>query len=280
VDNIREVLLRHKWSLAKIYAYVFLERVLLLLEPMLLGKSIDGLLAKDDFSYLGLLLLAFLAESTFLYKRMVLDTKVYMQVYNEIIFDYLQRNKEAPASMRVARTEMAHSIVDFVENDLLYLITSVISTLGTLLFIYSGSFFAGVVVTLGAIPTVLFTKLFMPKIDQINRISHDHYEGKVEAVSSGDDNRIKQFFLRRKRILVLYSTVHGKQWAGVSAAKSVFLLLAVAVYTQSDSGLTQGEAVTMYSYTNQFFSALFAIPVAGSVITRMRDTLRRLKESV
>jgi len=280
VDNIREVLLRHKWSLAKIYAYVFLERVLLLLEPMLLGKSIDGLLAKDDFSYLGLLLLAFLAESTFLYKRMVLDTKVYMQVYNEIIFDYLQRNKEAPASMRVARTEMAHSIVDFVENDLLYIITSVISTLGTLLFIYSGSFFAGVVVTLGAIPTVLFTKLFMPKIDQINRISHDHYEGKVEAVSSGDDNRIKQFFLRRKRILVLYSTVHGKQWAGVSAAKSVFLLLAVAVYTQSDSGLTQGEAVTMYSYTNQFFSALFAIPVAGSVITRMRDTLRRLKESV
>ena len=280
MDNIREVLLRHKWSLAKIYAYVFLERVLLLLEPMLLGKSIDGLLAKDDFSYLGLLLLAFLAESTFLYKRMVLDTKVYMQVYNEIIFDYLQRNKEAPASMRVARTEMAHSIVDFVENDLLYLITSVISTLGTLLFIYSGSFFAGVVVTLGAIPTVLFTKLFMPKIDQINRISHDHYEGKVEAVSSGDDNRIKQFFLRRKRILVLYSTVHGKQWAGVSAAKSVFLLLAVAVYTQSDSGLTQGEAVTMYSYTNQFFSALFAIPVAGSVITRMRDTLRRLKESV
>lgn len=280
MDNIREVLLRHKWSLAKIYAYVFLERVLLLLEPMLLGKSIDGLLAKDDFSYLGLLLLAFLAESTFLYKRMVLDTKVYMQVYNEIIFDYLQRNKEAPASMRVARTEMAHSIVDFVENDLLYIITSVISTLGTLLFIYSGSFFAGVVVTLGAIPTVLFTKLFMPKIDQINRISHDHYEGKVEAVSSGDDNRIKQFFLRRKRILVLYSTVHGKQWAGVSAAKSVFLLLAVAVYTQSDSGLTQGEAVTMYSYTNQFFSALFAIPVAGSVITRMRDTLRRLKESV
>jgi hypothetical protein len=279
VDNIREVLLRHKWSLARIYAYVFLERALLLLEPLLLGKSIDGLLAKDDFSYLGLLLLTFLAESTFLYKRMVLDTKVYMQVYNEIIFDYLQRNKEAPASMRVARTEMAHSIVDFVENDLLYLITSVISTLGTLLFIYSGSFFAGVVVTLGAIPTVFFTKLFMPKVDQINRISHDHYEGKVEAVSSGDDNRIKQFFLRRKRILVLYSTVNGKQWAGVSAAKSVFLLLAVAVYTQSDSGLTQGEAVTMYSYTNQFFSALFAIPVAGSVLTRMRDTLRRLKEN-
>lgn len=279
MDNIREVLLRHKWSLARIYAYVFLERALLLLEPLLLGKSIDGLLAKDDFSYLGLLLLTFLAESTFLYKRMVLDTKVYMQVYNEIIFDYLQRNKEAPASMRVARTEMAHSIVDFVENDLLYLITSVISTLGTLLFIYSGSFFAGVVVTLGAIPTVFFTKLFMPKVDQINRISHDHYEGKVEAVSSGDDNRIKQFFLRRKRILVLYSTVNGKQWAGVSAAKSVFLLLAVAVYTQSDSGLTQGEAVTMYSYTNQFFSALFAIPVAGSVLTRMRDTLRRLKEN-
>ena len=279
MDNIREVLLRHKWSLAKIYAYVFLERALLLLEPLLLGKSIDGLLAKDDFSYLGLLLLTFLAESTFLYKRMVLDTKVYMQVYNEIIFDYLQRNKEAPASMRVARTEMAHSIVDFVENDLLYLITSVISTLGTLLFIYSGSFFAGVVVTLGAIPTVFFTKLFMPKVDQINRISHDHYEGKVEAVSSGDDNRIKQFFLRRKRILVLYSTVNGKQWAGVSAAKSVFLLLAVAVYTQSDSGLTQGEAVTMYSYTNQFFSALFAIPVAGGVLTRMRDTLRRLKEN-
>jgi len=278
MNNIREVFLRHKWSIARIYSYVLISQLIILVEPWLLGRAIDGLLV-GTYTYACLLLSAFLLESTFIYKRMVLDTKVYLQVYNEIILDYLRRNKDAPASTRVARTDMAYSIVAFVENDLHYFIVSAMTVIGTLFFIYAGSVPAGIVVTLSAIPTLLITKKFYRKIGQANRVGNDHCEQKVDFIQSCDDSRIEKFYSRRKKIITAASTLQGKNWAGLSASRSTFLILTIIVFTHYRLGLTQGEAVTMYSYVSQFLGSLLSIPVAVDVITRMKDVIHRLKEN-
>lgn len=278
MNNIREAFLRHKWSIIRIYSYVLISQLIILVEPWLLGRAIDGLLA-GTYTYVCLLLSAFLLESTFIYKRMVLDTNVYLQIYNEIILDYLRRNKDAPASTRVARTDMAYSIVAFVENDLHYFIVSAMTVIGTLFFIYAGSIPAGIVVTLSVIPTLLITKKFYRKIGQANRVGNDHYEQKVDFIQSGDDVRIEKFYRRRKKIITAASTLQGKNWAGLSASRATFLILAIVVFTHDRLGLTQGESVTMYSYVSQFLGSLLSIPVAVDVITRMKDVIHRLKEN-
>jgi len=278
MNNIREVFLRHKWSVARIYAYVLIAQSTLLVEPWLLGRAIDGLLV-GAYTYMFLLLAAFLLESTFIYKRMVLDTKVYLQIYNEIILDYLRRNKDAPISTRVARTDMAYSIVGFVENDLHYFIVSAMTVIGTLFFIYAGSVPAGLAVTLSIIPTVFITKKFYRKIGQANRVGNDHYEQKVDFIQSCDDSRIEKFYRRRKKIITAASTLQGKNWAGLSVSRATFLTLAIVVFTHDRLGLTQGESVTMYSYVSQFLGSLLSIPIAVDVITRMKDVINRLKEN-
>jgi hypothetical protein len=277
VDNIREVLLRHKWSLAKIYTYILVAETLFLAGPTFLGKGIDGLLA-GDFTYVLLLLGLYLSGDALTYKRMVLDTKVFMQIYNEIIFDYLRRKSDSPATKKIARTEMANSIVDLFENDVIYFVTALFSTVGSLAFIFAGSFSAGVLVSIGCIPMVLFTKLYFKKIAQVNRVMYDHYEGKAAAVSSGDHNLVENFFKRRKRILVMFSTINGRQWTSITLSKSIFLVSAVVVFTQTDPDLTQGETLTLFSYTSQFLSSLFAIPFGGSVFVRVKETLNRIRE--
>ncbi len=277
VNNLREIFLRHKWEIAKIYFYVIIAQGFLLIEPWLMGKAIDGLLV-GGYLYAGLLLCAFLLESTFIYKRMVLDTKVYLQIYNEIILDYLKRNKDAPVSTRIARADMSYAIVGFVENDLHYFLVSTMTMVGTLCFIYAGSLQAGVVATLSAIPTLLITKRFYRKIAQANRVGNDHWEGKIEAIQSENDPRIEGFFKRRKKILTAASTLQGKNWAGLSASRSLFLILSIAVFTHKGLGLTQGEAVTMYSYLSQFLGSTLSIPIAVDVVTRMKDVLRRIRE--
>jgi ABC-type multidrug transport system fused ATPase/permease subunit len=278
MDNIRESFLRHKWSIIRIYTYVLIAQIILLVEPWLLGKAIDGLLV-GEYTFIALLLSAFLLESTFIYKRMVLDTKVYLQIYNEIILNYLKRNKDAPTSTRVARTDMAYSLVSFVENDLHYFIVSAITIIGTLFFIYAGSVQAGIVVTLSAIPTLLVTKTFYRKIAQANRVGNNHYEGKVDVIQSCEESRIIRFYTRRKKIITAASTLQGKNWAGLSASRSTFIILAIIVFTHDRIGITQGEAVTMYSYVSQFLGSLLSIPVAVDVITRMKDVIRRIKET-
>lgn len=278
MNNIREVFLRHKWSIVRIYTYVLLAQGILLVEPWLLGRAIDGLLV-GEYKFVCLLLGAFFLGNSFIYKRMVLDTKVYLQIYNEIILDYLKRNKDVPASMKVARTDMANAIVGFVENDLHYFIVSAMTVVGTLFFIYAGSFSTGVVVTLSAIPTVLITKAFYHKIAQANRVGNDHYERKVDVIQSDNDVRINDFYRRRKKIITAASTLQGKNWAGLGISRASFLILAIVVFTHDRFGITQGEAVTMYAYVSQFLGSLLSIPIAVDVITRMKDVIRRLKET-
>ena len=277
MNNIKEAFYRHRWSIARIYLYVITGQLLFLVEPYLLGQAIDGLL-RGEFKFLLLLLGAFLLESLMVYRRMVFDTKVYVKIYNEIILDYLRRETEASQSARLARTDMANGIVGFVEHDMHYFMSSILTLLGSLYFIFLGSPIAGLAVTLSVIPTLLITKFFYRKVAQAARVGNTHYESKADIIQSGDMKKIEGFYERRKKILVAGSTIQGKHWASLSSTRSAFIILAIVIFTHGKLGLTQGEAVTMYSYISQFLGALLSVPIAVEVITRLKDILGRLSE--
>jgi len=277
MNNIKPAFYRHRWSIARIYFYVITGQLLFLVEPYLLGQAIDGLL-RGEFKFLILLLVAFMLENLMIYRRMVFDTKVYVKIYNEIILDYLKRETGASHSARIARTDMANGIVGFVEHDMHNFMSSVITLLGSLYFIFLGSPIAGFAVTLSVIPTLLITKLFYRKVAQAARVGNTHYESKTDIIQSGDTKKIEGFYERRKKILVAESTIQGKYWSSLSSTRSTFIILAIVVFTHGKIGLTQGEAVTMYSYISQFLSALLSIPIAVEVITRLKDILCRLSD--
>jgi hypothetical protein len=51
----------------------------------------------------------------------------------------------------------------------------------------------------------------------------------------------------------------------------------VITFTHS-SRITQGEAVSMYAYVNQFLISLMSIPVGVETFSRMKDVINRIKE--
>jgi hypothetical protein len=55
-------------------------------------------------------------------------------------------------------------------------------------------------------------------------------------------------------------------------------VLALLVFTRDDSNMTQGQAVAMYAYINQFLIALMSIPIAVETYARIKDTINRIKE--
>jgi len=275
MKNITEIIKRHKWKILLIYTYVFFTQVLYLVEPYVLGKAIDGLLAKD-YTYILLLLGIFLVENVMIYKRMVYDTKVYVQVYNEIVADYLQRDKESDSSSKIARTDLAQNFINFLENDLQYFIMALMSIIGSLYFIFIGSWMTGLVVALCLLPTVLIVRIYYKKIAQGTRVGHTHYEQKISIMTSAEETNVDTFFKRRKRVIIALSTLQGKHWASLNSVKSVFLVISVIIFSQN-TGLTQGQAVSMYAYINQFLISLMSVPIGVETFTRIRDVLKRLK---
>jgi hypothetical protein len=276
MEYIYEIVKKNKGPLILIYFYIFIAQLLFLAEPYVLGKAIDGLISKDYLWLLVFLGIEILANA-FIYKRMLYDTKVFIKIYNQIVYEYLGSDKNSDLSSRIARTDIAHSIVNFLENDLHYYVMTSISIIGSLFFIFNQHSQTGFVVILCTIPMAFIAKKFYSLIAKSTKIGHDHYEQRVTAMESEDPAIIKTFYERRKRVLVHSSTIQGRNWASINTTKSIFLVTALIVFTDKNIGLTQGQAIAMYSYINQFLISLVSIPVGMEIYSRIKDVLNRIK---
>jgi ABC-type multidrug transport system fused ATPase/permease subunit len=273
--NVWRIFKKYKWQLLLIYAYVFITQILFLVEPYLLGKAIDHSL-KGDHYYLIFLLGVFLLENYFMYRRMVYDTKVYTDIYNDMVFEYLERDKQSDVSTKMARTDIAFSLINFLECDLHYFLMSIMTIIGSLYFIFAGNAATGFVVILCVVPILIIVKVLYKKIAKATRIGNTHYEQKATAFNTEDRAIIETFYKRRKRVIVASSTLQGQNWASLNSVKSAFLILAVIIFTTAGTNVSQGSMVAMYAYINQFLISLLSIPVSMEIYTRIKDALHRI----
>ena len=272
---ILSIFKEYKYQLLLIYFYLFVAQSLILLEPYVLGKMIDGLLNKQYmwmFTFLGIVLI----ENILIFRRMVYDTKIYTKIYNNIVLKYLKREKDSNHSSKIARTELSNNIINFLESDVHFYIYAILTLIGSLAFIFMNSVITGLIVVAAIAPICTIVYFLYKKIAQSTRITHDHYERKIEILSDNDDDKVETFFKRRRKILIYGSTLQGKNWTALNSIKSVFLVIALVVFTHN-STISQGETVSMYAYINQFLISLMSIPISIETFTRMKDVIGRIK---
>lgn len=275
MKNIYAILKGHRWQIALIYTYIIAGQVLFLLEPYFLGKAIDGLLV-HDYTYLFALFGAHMGENLFMYKRMVYDIRVYTRIYNEIVADYLKRDATSDTSTKVARTEMLHVVIDFIEHHLHYYISAVLTIIGSLYFIFIQSPVTGWVM-IACLPFIaLVVKVFYKKIAQAMRVGNSHYEQKFGIMDTQEDAKIHTFYERRRKLIIAQSTLAAKHWFGINGTKTMFLIVALALFTSTSMGLSHGTAISIYTYINNFLVSLMSLPVFIEVYTRIRDVVKRI----
>lgn len=277
MNYIYTILKENKYSLLLIYFYMLLTQLLYLVEPYILGKTIDGLL-KNEYYWLWCFLIIELLANVFMYKRMVFDTKVYTKIYNNIVLTYLKNDTKSDASAKVARTEMANNLINFFEHDMHYYIMAIVTITGSLFFIFLENVNTGFVVLMCIIPICFIVYKFYNKIAQSTIVGNTQFEQKFAIINTNDENKIDTFFKRRRRILISGSTIQGKNWASLNITKTIFLISALIIFTGNKSNLTQGDAISMYAYINQFLISLMSIPIGVEIFTRIKDVVKRINE--
>lgn len=272
---IKTILKENRFALIKIYLYLAAYQILTLAGPFALGKAIDGLLKHQWWWLFGFFALEIIAN-VFMYKRMVFDTVVYTRIYNDIVLRYLSKNRESDTSTKSARTDLANLIIHFFEDAIPYYIMSAITIFGSAAFICWQDWQTGLVVIGCLIPVVFLVLHFYPRIDLVTRLGNSHYEKKVQSLSSDSDEVQRNFFDRRGKLQIYRSTLQGKSWFSLNNTKTTFLVGALVIFTYNKAGLTQGEAIAMFSYINQFLISLMSIPVAMEIWSMVRDVTKRL----
>jgi hypothetical protein len=272
---ILTILKRNKWKLFLIYFYIFAAQLLVIFEPFILGKAIDGLLQKNYF-FLIILFVIFAIENVFMYRRMVYDTKVYTEIYNDIVLEYLKRDEESDVSTKVARSELMFNVIHFIEHDFHYYIAAFMSLIGSFYFVFIQNDLTSYVMFICIPLIVLITRKFYKKIEQSTKIRNSHFEQKFKTVETGDFSLIGSFFNRRKKLVVAQSTIFAKNWVSLNLTKCFMLTACLVIFTIFHDEMTHGQTISIYAYINQFLNSLMVIPIAVENYTRIRDIIKRI----
>ena len=273
MNKLIEIFKQYKIQLTWIYVFMILTELSILSTPFLLGKSIDGLIV-GNWYWIVLLGISYFLSNFFNYKRMVYDTKVYTTIYNNIALKFLKKN-DVDVSTKIARTDMAHEIVNVLEGYVHYYIATIVTIIGSLIFIFSENWQVGILVSTSIIFIVSSVFILYKKIKQGINISNNHYEKKAKSIESGYASS-ESFFNRRRKIEICQSTIQGKNWFLINGIKYVFLILSIILLITTTKDITVGSVITVYSYVNNFLIALLSAPVAIEMFLRISDVLKRL----
>ena len=265
---------QYKHQLTWIYMFMILTELSILATPFLLGKSIDGLM-DNSWHWMVLLGISYFLSNFFNYKRMVYDTKVYTTIYNDISLNFLKK-QDVDISTKIARTDMAHDIVRVLEGYVHYYIATIVTIIGSLIFIYSENWRVGLLVSFAISAIIGTVFIFYKKIRQGISLRNNHYETKLQSIENGYESS-ELFFNRRRKIEIYESTIQGKNWFLVNSVKYVFLLVSIILLVTTTNDITIGSVVTVYSYVHNFLIALLSAPVAVEMFLRMSDILKRLE---
>ena len=164
MNKIYEIFKTYKYKLTLIYFFMLLTEVSTLTQPYLLGKTIDDLI-NGGYFWLILLSISYLSFNFFHYKRMVYDTKVYTQIYNDIVFRFLNKT-DTDDSTKIARTDMAHEIVGVLEGYVHYYISTIVTIVGSISFIYFNNYKVGLLVTIGLFVILMSVMVYYNKVKQ------------------------------------------------------------------------------------------------------------------
>ena len=273
MHKIIKIFKQYKAQLTLIYVFMLLTELSILSTPFLLGKSIDGLMSGSWYG-MALLGISYFISNFFNYKRMVYDTKVYTAIYNDIALKFLKKDN-VDVSTKIARTDMAHEIVNVLEGYVHYYIATIVTIIGSLIFIYSENWQVGVLVNSAILFIVSAVFILYKKIKQGISIANNHYETKAKSIESGYMSS-ESFFNRRRKIEICQSTIQGKNWFLINAIKYAFLILSIILLITTSKNITIGSVVTVYSYINNFLGSLLSAPVAIEMFLRISDVLKRL----
>ena len=273
MNKIILIFKQYKYQLSWIYLFMLLTELSALSTPFLLGKSIDGLI-NGSYFWMILLGVSYFLSNFFNYKRMVYDTKVYTSIYNNIALNFLRKNN-VDVSTKIARTDMAHEIVNVLEGYVHYYIATIVTIIGSLIFIYSENWKVGILVSAATVFIVGAVFVLYKKIKQGILVRNNHYETKLKSIESGYESSVS-FFNRRRKIEICESTVQGKNWFLINSIKYIFLLFSIMLLVTTTKNITIGSVVTVYSYVNNFLMSLLSAPVAIEMFLRISDILKRL----
>jgi ABC-type multidrug transport system fused ATPase/permease subunit len=275
---LKELFKNNRGSLFFVYLLFFIESLLSLIYPMILGNSIDEFIS-GNYYYIINLVLVLGGFVYFSYLRRIYDTRVFSTIYRKMILRYIgsEIDKNEKTSVINARTNMLNTVVSFFEVDLPYIFYSLFSIIGSVFIImFYYNVLIGLFILVFLIPiyyiSEYFRKLLSVKYNESNNIN----EKDVEVIDSKDKLNIKHHYILKNLLSIQISNIDARNNLfnySVNYLVIVIVLILFIIFDDPTVGIIMG----LYNYVLNYISGVGLIPNLILRYEYLKDVLNRIE---
>ncbi|MDO5643006.1 MAG: ABC transporter six-transmembrane domain-containing protein [Paracoccus sp. (in: a-proteobacteria)] len=264
------------WQVMVTWGLTLLETALFALMPLLIGRSIDGLV-KNDFTafwQLAAVLSALLVVATL---RRLYDTRVYGTIRVDLGKVQAARSAADPVSTRNARVLMGRELVDFLERtapEAMAAVVQVIVAVAVLLTFhgYLAMTSAGALVLM-----LLIYAVAAPRFFRLNGALNEASEGQVAALDSHRPRHIAAHFLRLRKQEVRLSDTESIVYGLIFTVLLAMLCFNIW-FAATRLGGSPGTIFSVVAYSQEFLQSAVQLPIALQALTRLREISARISQ--
>ena len=268
----------YQWRIGLTYALTFIEDLLELSYPWATGLAIDGLMS-HDFHHALPIVLAWAGRASIGCFRQMYDTRVYTQVYNDIVEETIIRQRKAgiEATSVAARSAMSREFVTFFEIDVPVVITSLIHIFGSAIILFWYDLTIGALAALLFIPVYLVNKVYVRVTSRLNQGLNDQLEQEVGFIERYQRSEVREHFTAVRNWRVKLSDASAFNWTIIevlSILVFIAILLRATVLPESETG----DIFAILVYVWRLMEGLDHVPTIVQQLTRLRDISIRISQ--
>lgn len=110
----------------------------------------------------------------------------------------------------------------------------------------------------------------------MTNVNNSNLELNVQKIETKNMNIITDYFTRRRKILIMDSTINAKNFMATDLFGIIFIVISL-IYFISTTTTTVGDAITFYGYITKFTYSINGIPYLIWSIVQIKNVSKRLE---
>ncbi|MEL6835370.1 MAG: ABC transporter six-transmembrane domain-containing protein [Bacteroidota bacterium] len=274
--SIKAIFKNYRLQFSFTLALILLEAGLGLLFPLFIGYAIDSAIqgSQQGAVYLGILSLAALIIGV---GRRVFDSRFYAKLYQSMGTGAIAKMEDHVSSKKSARLSMIGELIEFLENALPELVSSVIGLIGVIGIIATlnlNVFYGSILITLAIF---VIYRITSAKTIRLNKSSNDELERQVDVIAQNDEQELQQHLKAMMKWNIKLSDLEALNFSLSWVLLTTFLVGSI-VLAVGDGIVKYGALFSLVMYVFQYMENVINLPLFYQNWLRLKEIGGRLQE--
>jgi ABC-type multidrug transport system fused ATPase/permease subunit len=278
INVLKNLFLKHKYQLAITYVLFTIETLGGLLRFYFFGEAVNGIIKG---SYSGLVVLAamhivYLTAGT---ARHMYDTRTYSAIYTSLVTKLLSRSLgKQDVSKLSAHSNLAREFVDFLEQDLVYVLEAVYNLAGSLVILLLYDKIIAATCAIILLPVMLVSYLYGKRMKSLHQKKNDELEKQVDVIATGNKIKILNHYNNLRKWQIKISNKEAFNFGFMEIMVLLVITASLLISgTIHSAAMMAGSLFGIYSYILKFASGLDTIPYTVQRLTSLNDIAQRIE---